>query len=136
VEGREFGVRRVRWGVHEVQWLDDRARPAMGEDQRVGVCPRRLQVQEVKIEPVNLAQCLAVRVELGLGPAPVITARPVVEQVDDVAARRSGRAVGVPTRFRSRGCYLTMVFRCRTGRCVPDSRRRRVSPESAPGVVV
>jgi hypothetical protein len=73
-------------------------------------------VQEVKVEPVNLAQCLAVRVELGLEPAPVVAARPVTEHVDDVAARRSLRPVG-----RAVGSRHGLVLgQPRTAQAVPE----------------
>ena len=46
--------------------FDDRARPAMGDDQRHRFRMRRTDVQEVNVEPVNLVRELRKAIERAL----------------------------------------------------------------------
>jgi hypothetical protein len=64
--------RGVGQRVNDLQLFDDRARPAVVDDQRQGVFMLGADVQEVVVEPVDLGHELRERVQLGLAPAPVV----------------------------------------------------------------
>src|SRR5262250_2007491 len=61
--------------------LDDRARPAVRDDQRQRVLVPRLNVDEVDAEPVDLGRELRQRVQFRLAFAPVVIGRPVARQL-------------------------------------------------------
>jgi hypothetical protein len=75
----------VRRGIGErlddLQLLDDRAGPAVGDDQREGVLVLRADVDEMDVEAVDLGRELRQRVQLGLDPAPVVLGRPKGREV-------------------------------------------------------
>jgi hypothetical protein len=66
--------------AHDPQELDERARPAVGEDQRDGVRLRRPHVQEMNDLAVDRGDELRQLVERGLLAAPVEAAAPVFGQ--------------------------------------------------------
>ena len=61
--------------------LDDRARPAVRDDQRQRVLVLRSHVDEVDVEAVDLGDELRQRVEPRLDLAPVVVCRPVARQL-------------------------------------------------------
>ena len=74
------GTRAVRGGVGErtddLQLLDDRAGPAVGDDHRQRVLVPRPHVDEVDVDPVDLGDELRQLVEARLDGAPVVPVRP------------------------------------------------------------
>ena len=69
----------------------DRARPAVRHDQRQRVLVRRLHVDEVDVQPVDLGLELRQRVQSRFAPAPVVLGRPVAGELLD---RRQLHALG------------------------------------------
>jgi hypothetical protein len=63
-------------GPDELQLLDDRARPAVGDDQRQGVGMAGADVEEVDVEAVELGHELGQGVQPGFEVAPVVDRRP------------------------------------------------------------
>ena len=72
---------RVGEWTDSLEQLDDRARPAVGHDQRQRVLVCRFDVDEVDVQPVDLGLELRQRVQSCLAPAPVVLGRPVPGQV-------------------------------------------------------
>jgi hypothetical protein len=66
--------------LDDLQLLDDRAGPAVRDDQRQRVLVRRPDVDEVNIETVDLRHELRQRVQLRLAAAPVVFRRPIVRE--------------------------------------------------------
>ena len=73
---RVGGVAAVRGGIGEraehLEELHDRARPAVGHDERERIGMRRADVEEVDTEPVDLGPELRKRVQPRLGRPPVV----------------------------------------------------------------
>ncbi|MCY1231635.1 hypothetical protein D9M72_440920 [compost metagenome] len=96
---------RVGQRGDDVQQLKDRARPAMGHDQRKCILMARAYVDEMNIQPVDVGQELRKRVKLSFRFAPIIAGLPVSHEVlerlllDALGAILDGRAVG-PARRR------------------------------------
>ena len=84
---------RVRQRPDDLEELDDRARPAMRQDQRKRVGRGRPDVQEVDREPVERRAELRQRVEPGLGSPPVVLLGPVAAEVLQVGERDALRPV-------------------------------------------
>ena len=84
---RVLGASAVRGRVREradgLEHLDDRARPAVGHDQRQRVLVWRPHVDEVDVLPVNLGLELRQGVQLRLAPAPVVIGCPVASELLD-----------------------------------------------------
>jgi hypothetical protein len=82
---RVLGFSAVRGRVGEradgLEQLDDRAGPAVRHDQRQRVLVRRLHVDEVDLDPVDLGPELRERVELRFGLAPVVVGGPVPREL-------------------------------------------------------
>ena len=68
---------RIGEGADGLEQFDDRARPAVRHDQRQRVLVRRLHVDEVDVQPVDLGLELRQRVQSRFAPAPVVFGRPV-----------------------------------------------------------
>jgi len=72
---RVGGARAVRGGIRQrlddLQLLDDRAGPPVGDDQRQRILVPGADVDEVDVEPVDLGDELRQGVELRLAGAPV-----------------------------------------------------------------
>ena len=81
---RVRGGTAVRGGVGEradaVEQLDDRARPAVGHDERQRVGVLGLDVHEVDVHAVDLGGELRQRVQPGFDPPSVVLCRPVLAQ--------------------------------------------------------
>ena len=69
--------RGVGQRIDDLQLLDGRARPAVGDDERHGIFMSRPDVNEVDIQPVDLGDELGMRVQLRLAPPPVVIGRPI-----------------------------------------------------------
>jgi hypothetical protein len=69
--------RRVGQRIDDLQLLDDRARPSVGDDERQGVLMLRADVDEVDVQPVDLGDELRQGVQPGFDLAPVVFRRPV-----------------------------------------------------------
>jgi hypothetical protein len=74
---------RVSERTDDVEVLDHRHRPAVGEDERERVAFGRADVQEVDGLPVDGGGELRVGVELGFPGAPVVAGAPVLDEVFD-----------------------------------------------------
>ena len=85
--------RRIRERVDDLQLLDDRPGPAMRDDQRERVLVVRAHVDEVDVQPVDLAQEVRQAVQLRLAPAPVIVRRPVARECLHGCERHALRVV-------------------------------------------
>ena len=73
--------RRIGKRADDVQHLDDRTRPAVRDDQRQRVLVRRLDVDEVDVETVDLRDELRQRIQPGLEPAQVVLSAPVANEL-------------------------------------------------------
>ena len=67
--------------IDDLQLLDDRARPAVIDDQRQRVLMLRTDVNEVDVEPVDLGDELRQGVQPGLARAPVVVGHPVAREL-------------------------------------------------------
>ena len=72
---------RISEGADGLEQFDDRARPAVRHDQRQRVLVRRLHVDEVDVQPVDLGLELRQRVQSRFAPAPVVFGRPVAGEL-------------------------------------------------------
>ncbi len=113
--------RRIGERPDDLAELDDRARPAVRDDQRQRVLAGRADVQEVDVQAVDLGAELREAVQPGLGRPPVVAVQPVLAQFAGVRpAERPGSS-----RPRSRA----------SGHRVRRSRSRR-SSRSASGTSI
>jgi hypothetical protein len=71
---------RVGERADDLEQFDDGARPAVGHDERQRVRVRRLHVDEVDVDAVDLRLELRQRVESRLTLAPVVLGRPEVRE--------------------------------------------------------
>ena len=71
---------RVGQRPDDLHEIDNRAWPAVGDNQRQSVRFGGADVQEVDVLPVDLGGELRVGVELGLPGAPVVTVSPVLDE--------------------------------------------------------
>jgi hypothetical protein len=83
---------RIGERLDDLQLLDDRAGPAVRDDQRQRILMRRLHVDEMDAQPVDLGHELRQRVQPRLTSAPVVFRRPVVREVPH---RRELHALGL-----------------------------------------
>ena len=115
--GRVAAVaRRIAQRLDDVEELDDRARPAVGEHERERAGVRRRRVEHLDAEAVGRADVgheaqLLEAVQLGLDPAPVVAVGPVGAQLLDVGERDALRPVvdGLPLRPAGAGEPLAQV---------------------------
>ena len=68
---------RVGQRADRVDQLDHRARPAMDHDQRQRALVRRLDVDEVDVDAIDLGQELRQRIQARLHPPEVVLVQPV-----------------------------------------------------------
>ena len=85
--------RRIRERLDDLQLLDDRAGPAVRDDQRERVLVARADVDEVDVEPVDLGQEVRQGVQLRLAPSPVVVGRPVARELLHGRERHALRVV-------------------------------------------
>jgi len=74
---------RVGERADDLEHLDDRAWPAVRDDQRQRVLVPGLDVDEVNVQSVDLGDELRQRVQLRLAPAPVVVGGPVAGELLD-----------------------------------------------------
>ena len=90
---RVRGIAAVRGRIAErpedVEHLEDRTRPAVRDDQRQRVRVRRLDLDEVDVDPVDLGDELRHRVQSLLDPSEVVVAGPVARQLLDGRQRHA-----------------------------------------------
>ena len=72
---------RIGQRLDDLQLLDDRARPAVGDDDRQRIFVLRLDVDEVDVEPVDVGDEVGQGVQPRLDLAPVIVVRPIVGEL-------------------------------------------------------
>jgi len=84
---------RVGERADDLEQLDDRARPAVRDDQRQRVLVPGLHVDEMHVHAVDLGLELRQRVQPRLAPAPVVLVRPVAGQLLDRLQLDALRAV-------------------------------------------
>ena len=94
---------RIRQRLDDLELLDRRSRPAVGDDERQRVLVRRANVDEVDLDAVDLGDEVRQGREPLLEGAPVVSGRPVAsERLDRVqvhALHRIRLAIGPPGRF-------------------------------------
>jgi hypothetical protein len=123
--GRHHEVEGVRGGAavrgrvgeraDDPEHIDDRAGPAVGDDQRQRVLVPRLDVDEVDAKAVDLGGELRQRAQLRLARAPVVTVAPVGHQVLDRRQLHALRPISDgllagPARGRDAPLKLGQVF--------------------------
>ena len=84
---------RVGQRADDLEHLDDRARPAVRDDQWQRVRVRRPDVDEVDVHPVDLGLELRQRVQPRFAPAPVVIGRPVAGEFLDRGQLHTLRAI-------------------------------------------
>jgi hypothetical protein len=85
---------RVGERADDLEHLEDRAGPAVRDDQRQRVLVLRLDVDEVDAKPVDLGGELRQRAQLRLARAPVVTGAPVGHQRLDRRQLHALRPIG------------------------------------------
>jgi hypothetical protein len=92
---RAPAVRRgIRERLDDLQLLDDRARPPVGDDQRQRVLVPGADVDEMDVEPVDLGDEVRYGVQLRLACAPVVVGAPVARELLHRRERHALRIVG------------------------------------------
>ena len=90
-------ARAMRRGIGEsiddLQLLDDRAGPAVIDDERQRVFMLRTNVNEVNVEPVDLGDELREGVQVRLDGAPVVVRHPVARELLDHGQRHALRLI-------------------------------------------
>ena len=130
--------RRVGQQRNQLQEFEHRPGPAVRQQQRLRVRAAALDVQEVHVDAVDARHELRPRVERGLGPAPVVGVRPVVDQLAHetdrraVGPRRLGRLVR-PAHAREARREIGDRGRVDGKAEWAGSRRQRLASWSSPG---
>lgn len=83
-ERRGRGILRLGELIDDVDELGDAPRPAVGQDERGGIRPRRTAVEEMDAEPADVRAELTDLVQPALERPPVIGGAPLLDQLDDV----------------------------------------------------
>src|SRR6266404_3551321 len=86
--------RRVHQRLDDLQKLEDRSRPAMGEYNWQGALVLRSDVNEVNSETVNLRAKLWQPIQRALNTTPVVAGAPVFSERLRFVQRRSLRPIG------------------------------------------
>jgi len=73
--------RRVGQWIDDLELLDDRARPSVGDDQWKGIRMLRPDMDEVNVETVDLGHELRIAVELRFDFPPIVPIRPIVGEL-------------------------------------------------------
>src|SRR5262245_46821092 len=84
---------RVHERVDDLELLDDRAGPAVRDDQRPRVLVLRADVDEVDVQSIDLGDEVRIGFQLRLDLAPVVFGRPVADKVLDGRERHALRVV-------------------------------------------
>src|SRR5215218_8871668 len=73
--------RRIGQGIDDLQLLDDRAGPAVRDDERQRIVMFRTNVNEMDVQPIDLGDGVRYRLQLLLALAPVVLLRPVAREL-------------------------------------------------------
>ena len=73
--------RGIRQRIDDLQLLDDRAGPAVRDDERQRIRMLRTDVDEVNVDPVDVGDELRQGVQLRLALAPVVIGRPIAREL-------------------------------------------------------
>ena len=73
--------RRIDQRIDDLHLLDDRARPAVRDDDRQRILMLRADVDEMDVQPVDLGDELRQGVQLRLDLAPVVLGRPIAREL-------------------------------------------------------
>ena len=92
VRGTPAMCRRIRQRIDDLQLLDDRAGPPVGDDQRQCIFMVRANVDEMDVDPVDLGDELRQGLQPRLARAPVVLCLPVARECLD---RRQLHALGL-----------------------------------------
>jgi hypothetical protein len=71
---------RIGQRLDDLQLLDDRTRPAMGDDDGQRMVVPRADMDEMHVHPIDLGNELRQAVQPRLYPAPIVVARPILRQ--------------------------------------------------------
>ena len=121
-------ARAVRGGIgepaDELQLLDDRAGPAVADDERERVLVLGADVDEVDVEPVDLGDEVREGVQPRLALAPVVLGRPVASEVLHECERHALRVVldGLLLGESRRGDARPQVLEIRLGNSTVNGR--------------
>src|SRR5437763_13051775 len=66
--------------IDDLQLLDDRAGPAVRDDERQGMCMLRPNVNEMHVESIDLGHELREGLQFRLALAPVVICRPIARE--------------------------------------------------------
>ena len=80
--------------VDDLELLDDRAGPAVGDDERQRIVMARTNVDEMDVESVDLGHEVRQGVQRRLAPAPVVICRPVAREFLNHRERHALRIFG------------------------------------------
>ena len=86
--------RGIGQSIDDLQLLDDRARPAVIDDERQRVLVLRPNVKEMDVEPVDLGDELREGVQPGLARAPVVVRHPIARELLDHGQRHALGLIG------------------------------------------
>ena len=107
---------RVRQRPDGVDHLDHGAGPAVGHDQRQRILMRRLDVDEVDVHAVDLADELRQRVQTRLDPPEVVLVQPVtrerLQRLQLDALRAVGRQLGARPACRADALAQVVQLLC------------------------
>ena len=87
-------LRRIGERTDELDLLEDRARPAVRDDQRQRVRVAGADVDEVDVDAVDVRHELREGVQLRLGLAPVVVRAPVADELLELRQLRALRLIG------------------------------------------
>ena len=71
---------RIGERIDDLQLLDDRAGPAVRDDQRQRIFMFRTNVNEVNVQPIDLGDEIRQRIQPRLDLAPVVLGRPIARE--------------------------------------------------------
>ena len=95
---------RIGQRVDDLQLLDDRAGPTVGDDERQRRFMLRTNVNEVNVQPVDLGDEVRHGIESCFDFAPVVFGRPVIGELLHGRERHALREVRDSLRLRPAGC--------------------------------
>ena len=70
--------RGIGQGVDDLQLLDDRTGPTVGDDERQRIFMLGANVNEMNVQPIDLGEELGQRIQPRLSLAPLVLRRPIV----------------------------------------------------------
>src|SRR4030095_8014971 len=79
--------------IDDLKELDHRTRPTVRDDDRQRVLVTRTDVQEVKVETIDLRAILSKAIKLSFEAAPVITGPPILHERPQLCERHTLRPI-------------------------------------------